>query len=75
MLQSLFENVHSHNCSSPGQRRIAANIAKLPELLRRAEHGPVLMSAFGGKADMSGSGLLPGKLTPEPHFAGRKSLL
>jgi hypothetical protein len=52
MLQNLFENVHSHHCSSPGQRRIAANIAKLPELLRRAEHGPVLMSAFGGKADM-----------------------
>ena len=24
---------------------------------------------------MSGSGLLPCKLTPEPHFAGRKSLL
>jgi hypothetical protein len=27
------------------------------------------------KADMSGSGLLPCKLTPEPHFASRKSLL
>ena len=27
------------------------------------------------KVDMSGSGLLPCKLTPEPHFAGRKSLL
>jgi hypothetical protein len=27
------------------------------------------------KADISGSGLLPCKLTPEPHFAGRKSLL
>jgi hypothetical protein len=25
------------------------------------------MSAFGGKADMRGSGLLPCKLTPEPH--------
>jgi len=24
---------------------------------------------------MSGLGLLPCKLTPEPHFAGRKSLL
>jgi len=24
---------------------------------------------------MRGSGLLPCKLTPEPHFAGRKSLL
>jgi len=24
---------------------------------------------------MSGSALLPCKLTPEPHFAGRKSLL
>jgi hypothetical protein len=33
------------------------------------------MSAFGGKADMSGFGLLPRKLSPEPHFAGRKSLL
>jgi hypothetical protein len=32
------------------------------------------MSAFGGKADMSGFGL-PRKLSPEPHFAGRKSLL
>ena len=27
------------------------------------------------EADMSGSGLLPCKLTPEPHFASRKSLL
>jgi hypothetical protein len=27
------------------------------------------------KADMGGSGLLPCKLTPEPRFAGRKSLL
>src|SRR5262249_3383252 len=26
------------------------------------------------EADMSGSGLLPCKLTPEPHFAGQKSL-
>jgi hypothetical protein len=41
------------------------------------------MSAFGGKADigrkwvkdMGGSGLLPCKLSPEPHFAGRKTLL
>jgi hypothetical protein len=33
------------------------------------------MSAFGGKADISGSGLLSCKLTPEPHFAGRKSLV
>jgi hypothetical protein len=30
---------------------------------------------FWHKADMSGSGLLPCKLTPEPHSAGRKSLL
>jgi hypothetical protein len=48
------------------------------------------MSAFGGKADIrrtflnvcfwpkadiSGSGLLLCKLSPEPHFARRKSLL
>jgi hypothetical protein len=33
------------------------------------------MSAFGSKADMSRSRLLPCKMTPEPHFAGRKSLL
>jgi hypothetical protein len=48
------------------------------------------MSAFGGKADMQiapwnvrfwhkadmgGLGLLPCKLTPEPHFARRKSLM
>jgi hypothetical protein len=33
------------------------------------------MSAFGGKADMSGFGLLPCKLTHDPHFADRKSLL
>ena len=33
-------------------RRIAANIAKLPELLRRRSYGPVPMSAFGGKADI-----------------------
>jgi len=33
MLQNFFENVRSHNCSPPGQRRIEANIAKLPELL------------------------------------------
>jgi hypothetical protein len=31
---------------------MAANVAKLPELLRRAEHGPVPMSAIGGKADI-----------------------
>jgi hypothetical protein len=34
-------------------RRIAANIAKLPELLRYRNAGRVLMSAFGGKADMT----------------------
>jgi hypothetical protein len=34
-------------------RRIAANIAKLPELLRQVQRGPVPMSAFGGKADMA----------------------
>jgi hypothetical protein len=35
----------------PGEaRRIAANVAKLRELLRRR---PVLMSASGGKADIS----------------------
>jgi hypothetical protein len=48
------------------------------------------MSAFGGKADIDRkcghvrflpkadierSGLLPCKMAPEPHFAGRKSLL
>jgi hypothetical protein len=33
------------------------------------------MSAFGGKADMSGFGLPLRKLTAEPHFASRKSLL
>ena len=36
-----------------------ANIAKLPELLRRAEHGPVLMSAFGGIADIAKSAQPP----------------
>jgi len=34
------------------ERRIAANSAKLPELLRRTRSEPFLMSAFGGKADM-----------------------
>jgi hypothetical protein len=33
------------------------------------------MSAFDPKADMGGSGLLPRKLTPEPHSAGGKTLL
>jgi hypothetical protein len=33
------------------------------------------MSAFGGKADIGGSGLLLCKLTPETHFASRKSLM
>jgi len=41
------------------------------------------MSALPPKADidgwmsaaMSGSGLLPCKVTPEPHFTGRKSLI
>jgi hypothetical protein len=33
-------------------------------------------SAFDpNKADISGSGLLPCKLTPESHFAGNKSLM
>jgi hypothetical protein len=27
------------------------------------------------EADMSGSGLLPCNLTPDPHFAGGKSLM
>jgi len=30
---------------------------------------------FWHKADMSGSGMLPCKLTPKPQFASRKSLL
>jgi hypothetical protein len=30
---------------------------------------------FWHKADMSGSELLPCKTIPEPHFAGRNSLL
>jgi hypothetical protein len=33
------------------------------------------MSAFGGKADIAVSRLLLRKITAEPHFAGRKSLL
>jgi hypothetical protein len=33
------------------------------------------MSALPPKADMSGIGSLLGKLTREPHFAGRKSLM
>jgi hypothetical protein len=36
------------------------------------------MSAFGTKRtlrDIGGSGLLPCKLTPETHFASRKSLM
>jgi hypothetical protein len=33
------------------------------------------MSAFGGIADMSDSGLLPRKLISEAYFADRKSLL
>jgi hypothetical protein len=32
-------------------------------------------SAFGGKADMSRSGLVLCKVTRETHFAGHKSLL
>jgi hypothetical protein len=36
-------------------RRIAANIAKLPELVHNA--GQVLMSAFGGKADIPSADL------------------
>jgi len=35
-------------------RRIAANIAKLPELAAsQVIRGPVPMSAFGGKADIA----------------------
>jgi len=33
------------------------------------------MSAFDPKRTFSGSGLLLCKLTPEPHFVSRKSLL
>jgi len=32
------------------------------------------MSAFGGKADMSGYELQPGRLISKPHFARRKCL-
>ena len=33
------------------------------------------MSANEPKADMSGPGLLPCKLTPKPHFTRRKFLM
>jgi hypothetical protein len=33
------------------------------------------MSAFGGKADIGASGLVPLKMTIEPYFARLKSLL
>jgi hypothetical protein len=47
---------------------------------RRGDRVAIPISAlhfvrFWHKADMSGSGLLLCKLTPEPHFAGRKSLM
>ena len=32
-------------------------VAKLPELVRKRQPGPALMSAFGGKADMSRTSL------------------
>jgi hypothetical protein len=50
-------------------RRIAANVAKLPVLVRG--HGPALMSAFGGKADTDGLGLLRCKTDPKARFAER----
>jgi hypothetical protein len=38
--------------------------------------GPkIFLQQYRHKADIGGSGLLPCKLTPEPHFARRKSLL
>ena len=44
---------------------------------KRTFHYVAFDVAFGGKADMTlcGSGMLLRKLTPEPHFASRKSLL
>ena len=42
---------------------------------KRTFHYVAFDVAFGGKADMCGSGMLLRKLTPEPHFASRKSLL
>jgi hypothetical protein len=38
-------------------RRIAANVVKLPELMPERNLGPALMSAFGGKADISSTHL------------------
>jgi len=43
--------------------------------VKRTLVGGAAMSANDPKADMGGLGLLPRKLTPEPHFAGRNSLM
>jgi hypothetical protein len=42
---------------------------------RRSLDGAGFIEGRNVAIKMSGSGLLPCKLTPEPHFAGRKSLL
>jgi hypothetical protein len=42
----------------------------------KADIGRTLFNVcYRPKADIGGSGLLPCKLTPETHFASRKSLM
>jgi len=44
-------------------------------LIPAAKTGTQGHVCFRHKADMSGSGLLPCNVSPEPHFASPKSLL
>jgi hypothetical protein len=43
--------------------------------VKRTWGGLVVMSDFDPKPDIGGPGVLQCKLTVEPHFAGRKSLM